>query len=209
MSARVTGTTYRPPSIGVRIASSAMTMLAAAVVGIASAFVAVLVLGAVALVAMLLTGHGFDGITFSNPGTPDAVAPDGLPTRPPWPTWVAPAVVLPSLVVGALMAVLGAARFGHGTVGDGITGLETTVAGYGTPTRTTVVARVAVVLAVGVVVALAGSPGWAFLALTVLWLPALAPSRRTVVDLALGLHPFVPREPKLGRAFGTPAPTSD
>jgi hypothetical protein len=103
--------------------------------------------------------------------------------------------------------VVGAARFGHGTVGDGVTGIEARRADGSAPGRARVLARVAIPVAVVLVLVARGSGVLPVLvAAAVLWLPALAPSRRSVADLLTGIHPQVPVEPKLGRRWDAGAP---
>jgi hypothetical protein len=185
------------------LASSVTTSLASLGLLLGVGFLALVVIGGVALLLLLLTGHGFDGIQFGNPADPATeVAPEGLPTRDPWPTWVLPAVVLPSLLLAIAAAVVGAARFGHGTVGDGVTGIETRLGDGTPPPRLRVLVRVGIpVLIVLVLVARASSPLAVLAVIVLLFVPVLAPSRRSVVDLLLGLHPRVVVEPKLGRSW--------
>jgi hypothetical protein len=166
-------------------------------------FVAFIAFGGIALLGLLLTGHGFDGIAFSNPGDPSTeVTPEGLPVRDPWPTWVVPAVVLTSLLVAIVASVVGAARLGDGTVGDGVTGIVLRLRDGRDPSRTRVIARVGLPVLVVLVLAVRGLGIPAvLLAAALLWAPALAPGRRSLVDLVLGLHPRVAVEPKLGRSW--------
>jgi hypothetical protein len=192
-----------PPGLGPRLLSSATTALASLGLLLGVGFLAFVVLGGVALLLLLLTGHGFDGIYFTNPGDPSTeVQPDGLPTREPWPVWVVPLVVVTGLIIAIVASVVGAARFGHGTVGDGVTGIETRRADGSSPSRWRVVVRVGVPVLVLLVLVARGSAWGAYLlAAAVLLLPAVAPGRRSLVDLALGLHPSVAVEPKLGRSW--------
>lgn len=193
---------WRPPSAGSRLTSSLATSLASLGLLLGVGFVAFVVIGGIALLALLLTGHGFDGLQFGNAATPDAEVPAGLPTRETWPDWVVPAVVVPCLLIAIVASVVGAARFGHGTVGDGVTGIEARTADGATPSRTRVLARVAIPVLVVLVLVARGSGVLAVLAAALLlWLPALAPSRRSLADLLTGIHPQVPVEPKLGRRW--------
>jgi hypothetical protein len=163
-------------------------------------FVATVVIGGVAVILLWVTGHDFHvvAVTLSEP-----TIPDGLPYRPPPPDWVGwVSLVLIALVTG-LAAVVGAARFGRGTVGDGVTGIETRLSDGSSPDRLVGVLRVLIPAAAAVVVGWLASPAWAILLLVVLGAPALAPSRRTAVDLLLGLHPLVAVDAKLGRAWGS------
>jgi hypothetical protein len=205
MSASSSGPTvsWVPPGVGPRLLSSVSTSLASFGLLLGVGFVAFVVVGGIALLLLLLTGHGFDGIYFANPGDPSTeVQPDGLPTREPWPTWVVPLVVVVCLLVAIVAAVIGAARFGHGTVGDGVTGIETRRGDGSTPSRVRVIARVGLpVLVVLVLVARGSGPVVVLVAATLLWAPALAPGRRSLVDLLTGLHPKVSVEPKLGRSW--------
>ena len=161
------------------------------------------VIGGVALALLLLTGHGFDDLQFSNPAYPSTeVLPEGVPTRPRWPTWVAPAVIVPCLLIAMVASVVGAARFGVGTVGDGVTGIEARLRDGSMPSRARVFARVGVPVLVVLVMLARGNgiPGLA-LAGIILWLPAVAPSRRSVADLVTGIYPLVVVEPMLGRSW--------
>lgn len=192
-----------PPGVGPRLLSSVTTTAASLGLLLGVGFVAFVVLGGIALLALLLTGHGFDGLAFSNPADPATeLAPDGLPVREPWPVWVVPLVVVTCLIIAMAASVVGAARFGHGTVGDGVTGIETRRRDGSVPSRIRVIARVGLpVLVVLVLVARGSGAGTIALAAAVLLLPVLAPGRRSLVDLLTGLHPLVAVEPKLGRSW--------
>jgi hypothetical protein len=192
-----------PPGVGPRLLSSVTTSLASLAMLLGVGFVAFVVLGGIALLLLLLTGHGFDGIYFTNPADPSAqVQHDGLPAREPWPTWVVPLVVVVCLLIAIVAAVVGAARFGHGTVGDGVTGIETRRGDGTVPSRVRVLIRVGLpVLVVLVLVARGSGPAAVLITALLMWVPALAPGRRSLVDLLTGMHPQVAVEPKLGRSW--------
>lgn len=199
--------TWRPPTLRERLSSAVWTGLSAVGVLLLVGFVALVVLGGIALILMLLTGHGFDGIYFVNPADPSTWDQrTDLPTRPAWPWWVAPAVVLPALLIAVGAAAAGSARFGAGTVGDGITGMVVRTTAGEPPSRSRVVLRTGLpILVAAALAAVTGSVLAAAVVALVVLAPVLGPSRASLVDLLIGLRPLVEEEAKLGRPFGSRA----
>jgi len=193
-----TSPSYRPPGVGDRLASSALTTCTMALLLFCVGLVTTIVVGGIAVLLLWVTGHDFHVVAVTL--TQQSVR-DGLPERPAPPDWVGPVAIGTIAVLTGLAAVVGAARFGHGTVGDGVTGIEARLADGATPDRLLSVLRVFIPIATGVLAGWLLSPGWAVLLLAASWLPALAPPRRTAVDLLLGIHPVVAVDAKLGRAW--------
>lgn len=200
---------HRPPSLAPRIASAGLTVATSIGLGLLVGLLALIVLGGLAVLGLLVTGHSLDGLSLANPADPSTFVPRQGPYRSPPPTWVAPVVVGVCGASALVMAALGAARFGHGTVGDGMTGIQTRAADGGVPSRPRVVLRTAVPVALGVVVAALWSIVVAALLLLLLWSPALLTDRRTAIDRLLGLRPSVTVMPKRGRAWTSPVPAPD
>ena len=172
--------------------------------GLVCGLLALVVLGTITVLGLLVTGHSLDGLYLANPADPSTFTPRPGPLKPTAPAWVAPVVVGLCLLVALAMASLGASRFGHGTVGDGMTGVETITGSGAQPSRQRVVLRLALPVALVSGLSVLVSAERALVVLALLWAPALLPDRRSVFDRLLGLHPTVSVAPKLGRPFGSP-----
>jgi len=92
--------------------------------------VATIVVGGLEVLLLWVTGHDLRVVAVTL--TQQSV-PDGLPERPAPPGWVGPVPIGIIAVLTGLAVVVGSARLGHGTVGDGVTGIEARLADGSTP----------------------------------------------------------------------------
>ena len=160
------------------------------------------VVGAVTLLLMWVTGHSLDNLAVGNLSDP-TVYPVTGGGKPPVPEWVVTVVLFVSVLAGTAMAVVGGARFGHGTVGDGMSGVEVHLADGTLPGRSLVLVRHAIPVATAVVLATVVSWQVAVLVLLVVTLPIVLPDRRSLVDRLLGTSPTI-EVVKLGRPMVVP-----
>ena len=196
----------RPPAAGTRAGSALLTGAISAGLGLAAGVAALVVVGAVTILVMWVTGHSLDTLALGNITDPN-LYPVTAGGKPPIPAWVITAVLFVSVLAGIAMAVVGGARFGHGTVGDGMSGVEVLHRDGTVPGRGLVLVRHAIPVATVVVVGTVVSWPLALLVLLVLTLPVLLPDRRSLVDRVLGLQPTI-EVVKLGRPMVLP-PRSD
>jgi hypothetical protein len=190
------------PTLRERASSTAITIGACVLVGLA----ATLVLGLV--VWFLQVAFGIRVPLEASPGGGRGLF-SGVVLRP---ADVAPASGTTSFGIALWLVVvvlvwLTACRGGVGTPGDAVMTLRPYDASGARTSRGRNLLRGAVpVAAFAVVVQLAGS-GWALALLALLWAPALVRAdRRTAVDLVLGVVPRSLAPAKTGRAWPAEAP---
>ena len=186
--------------------SALLTGALSAGLGLVAGVAALVVVGAVTILVMWVTGHSLDTLALGNITDP-TVYPITADGKPPIPAWVITGVLAVSVLAAMVMAVLGGARFGHGTVGDGMSGVEVCHLDGTVPGRGLLLVRHAIPVATVVVVGALLSWPVALLALLAMTLPSLLPDRRSLVDRLLGLQPTI-EVVKLGRPMVLP-PRSD